>query len=99
MLKPRRGAGTDHARPLTVVTRACTGNGQRPNAPVFRHGRLHPASASLGALARRNAMNRPVACALALAIAACFAAPAPAAWAADAPAAASANPFDQASTL
>ncbi|GAA5008054.1 peptidyl-dipeptidase Dcp [Pseudoluteimonas lycopersici] len=43
--------------------------------------------------------RRPVACALALAIAACFAAPFPAAMAADAPAAASANPFDAPSTL
>jgi peptidyl-dipeptidase Dcp len=43
--------------------------------------------------------RRPVACALALAIAACFAVPAPAARAADAPAAASANPFDAPSTL
>jgi len=43
-------------------------------------------------------MNRPVACGLALAIAACLAAPVPAAWAADA-AAAGANPFDAASTL
>ena len=46
--------------------------------------------------------RRPVACALALAIAACFAAPMtgmPAALAADAPAAASANPFDAPSTL
>ena len=43
--------------------------------------------------------GRPVACALALAVAACFAASAPAARAADAPAAASANPFDAPSTL
>jgi len=43
--------------------------------------------------------RRPVACALALAIAACFAAPVPAVRAADAPAAASANPFDAPSTL
>ena len=43
--------------------------------------------------------RRPVACALALAIVACFAVPAPAAWAADAPAAASANPFDAPSAL
>jgi peptidyl-dipeptidase Dcp len=43
--------------------------------------------------------RRPIACALALAVAACFAAPVPAALAADAPAAASANPFDQPSTL
>ena len=46
--------------------------------------------------------RRPVACALALAIAACFAAPMTgmsAALAADAPAAASANPFDAPSTL
>ena len=42
--------------------------------------------------------GRPVACALALAIAACFTVPVPA-LAADAPAAASANPFDQPSTL
>ena len=43
--------------------------------------------------------RRPVACALALAIAACYAAPVPAVRAADAPAAASANPFDAPSTL